>query len=84
MYIWLHYNVYISGRFGKDEYLLADILHGAISGLTAERDIKDVSIEHRSESNLSLSPSKWDGSSGQSFNFNPSELPEISLQWSRL
>jgi hypothetical protein len=49
LYSWLHYNVNIFCRFGKDEYLLADILHGAISGLTAEGDIKDVSIKSLSE-----------------------------------
>lgn len=33
-----------SFRFGKDEYLVGDILHGAISGLTTEFDVTDVSI----------------------------------------
>lgn len=32
----------IYDRFGKDEYLMGDILHGSISGLTTERDNKDV------------------------------------------
>jgi hypothetical protein len=44
---------------------MADILHGSISGLTTERDSKDVSIKHRSEINLSLKPIKWGTSSSQ-------------------
>jgi hypothetical protein len=46
--------VNIFGRFGIDEFLMADILHGSISGLTTERDYKDVSTKHLSEINLSL------------------------------
>jgi hypothetical protein len=41
---------------------MADILEGAISGLTTESDNKDVSMKHLSEINLSLKLIKQDAS----------------------
>lgn len=43
---WLSRNNIVSGfRYGKDEYLMGDILHGAISGLSTEFDLTYVSTK---------------------------------------